>query len=45
MTISDNMTIFKVHAQLQNSVNLGITHIFSYINICRVLSKLFEHEA
>ena len=26
-------------------VNIGITHVFSCINICRVPRKLFEHEA
>ena len=25
--------------------NIGITHVFSCINICRVPRKLFEHEA
>ena len=25
--------------------NIGITHVFSCINICRVLKKLFEHKA
>ena len=25
--------------------NIGITHIFSCINICRVPRMLFEHEA
>ena len=25
--------------------NIGITHVFSCINICRVSRKLFEHEA
>ena len=25
--------------------NIGITHVFSCINICRVPKKLFEHEA
>ena len=27
------------------STNIGITHVFSCINICRVPRKLFEHEA
>ena len=26
-------------------VNIGITHVFSCINICRVPRMLFEHEA
>ena len=26
-------------------LNIGITHVFSYINICRVPMMLFEHEA
>ena len=26
-------------------MNIGITHVFSCINICWVLRKLFEHEA
>ena len=26
-------------------VNIGITHVLSCINICRVTRKLFEHEA
>ena len=26
-------------------INIGITHAFSCINICRVPRKLFEHEA
>ena len=25
--------------------NIGITHVFSCTNICRVPRKLFEHEA
>ena len=25
--------------------NIGITHVFSFINICRVPRMLFEHEA
>ena len=25
--------------------NIGITHVFSCIKFCRVLRKLFEHEA
>ena len=27
------------------SANIGITHVFSCINICRVPRMLFEHEA
>ena len=26
-------------------INIGITHVFSCINICRVPRMLFEHEA
>ena len=29
----------------KNNCNIGITHVFSCINICRVPRKLFEHEA
>ena len=33
------------HAGPNNkNVNIGITHVFSYINICRVPRMLFEHE-
>ena len=28
-----------------SSLNIGITHVFSCINICRVPRMLFEHEA
>ena len=28
-----------------NSINIGITHVFSCINICRVPRMPFEHEA
>ena len=45
MTNSDKNNHLFVHAQLQNSVNIGITHVFSCINICWVPRKLFEHEA
>ena len=45
MTNSDKHSNLFVHAQLQNSVDIGITHVFSCINICWVLRKLFEHEA
>ena len=27
------------------TINIGITHVFSCINICRVPRMLFEHEA
>ena len=29
----------------RQSANIGITHVFSCINICRVPRMLFEHEA
>ena len=45
MTNSDKHNNLFVHAELQNLVNIGITHVFSCINICRVPRKLFEHEA
>ena len=35
--------LYPVNAQHRN--NIGITHGFSCINICRVPWKLFEHEA
>ena len=34
----------KVH-YIVKWCNIGITHVFSCINICRVLRMLFEHEA
>ena len=33
------------HVAAQFSTNIGITHVFSCINICRVPRMLFEHEA
>ena len=30
---------------LKAFTNIGITHVFTCINICRVQEKLFEHEA
>ena len=27
------------------TMNIGITHVFSCINICRVMRMLFEHKA
>ena len=30
---------------LEKLYNIGITHVFSCINICRVPRKLFEHKA
>ena len=36
---NDNTCMFN------NDNTIGITHVFSCINICRVLRMLFEHEA
>ena len=33
------------HCQLKRLLNIGITHVFSCINICRGPRMLFEHEA
>ena len=30
---------------IKGPLNIGITHVFSGINICQVPRKLFEHEA
>ena len=37
--------IFAVFLTLYVCLNIGITHVFSCINICRIPRKLFEHEA
>ena len=33
------------HSTFTLKLNMGITHVFSCINICGVPRKLFEHEA
>ena len=37
------MDVITFPENLQTTI--GITHVFSYINICRVPRMLFEHEA
>ena len=35
----------KLYKKDRCLINIGITHVFSCINICRVPRMLFEHEA
>ena len=36
---------FAVYIEAEEMYNIGIAHVFSCINICRVPRVLFEHEA
>ena len=42
---SDNVFINPQFTLLNSNANIGITHVFPCINICRVPRMLFEHEA
>ena len=45
MHISNSTQCLQIHVNFSILSNIGITHVFSCINICRVPRMLFEHEA
>ena len=46
MPLDPDRSVFeKYHLAEDNDNIIGITHVFSCINICRVPRKVFEYEA
>ena len=44
-TVTHTCTVLRISPAHAKTQTIGIKHVISCINICRVPSKLFEHDA